>query len=127
MALEDMREGRLCATRGCGHPGAQHAGTRGAPLSVGLDAGCGCTAFTDPEQLDSFEERSLLMLRLLPDGRLEVQGDHDDGRGLVLALWHGPAGTMVRLDREKVDQLHETLEDWLVATEPDPIVPGRPE
>lgn len=80
----------------------------------------------DTGQPDRFDQHSLLEFTLPPEGRVQLQGDHDDGRGLVLVLWHANSGTAGMLDREKVKQLHAALDEWLVDTEPEPDIPGRP-
>jgi hypothetical protein len=75
---------------------------------------------------EQFDPRSLLELALPPEGRLQLMGDTDDGRGLALVLWHANSGVGGQLSRELVEALYDTLGDWLVDTEPDPDIPGRP-
>jgi len=68
----------------------------------------------------------LLTLPCPPYGALVVAGSLQDPDHLLVMAEHGANTVAASLRREQVVQLHEALSEWLVDTEPDPDVPGRP-
>ena len=61
--------------------------------------------------------------------RVEHCVDDEDGTiGLLIEVTNVDEGmASIVLEREDVEALHAMLSDWLVDTEPDPDIPGRPE
>jgi hypothetical protein len=57
---------------------------------------------------------------------LEHAGDEEARPGLLLIASGDDGQVSAVLEREDVGQLHEFLDDWLVETEPEPEIPGRP-
>jgi hypothetical protein len=70
-------------------------------------------------------------MELIGDGvRLLVENaDDEEARpGLLIEISNEEQAQQasIVLEREDVEQLFDLLNDWLVDTEPDPDIPGRP-